>query len=409
MAQRRAQRRHGWTGPGRCVCTAVSDRTRSLKPEGAYKVLQQAGKLEALGRSVCHLEIGQPSGNAPQHVCDAALSAITSGDTKYVSPSGVDRLRHAVAHHVSSTRNADVSPSNVVIGPGCKPGLFNAANALVNTGSELVYPDPGFPTYKALADVTSATGVPVLLKADGSGPDMDALRCRLSENTALVIINSPSNPTSGVMPEEDVRELVRLAHEYDFVILSDEIYSQLVFNEAGKALSPLSLAPERTVMVDGASKAYRMTGWRLGWTIAPEHIARTMGLLAVHSFGCTSPFVQAAGIAALEGPQDDVYAMREEYMQKRDYVCDSLNAMDGISCVRGEGAFYAFPNCESLDAGNAEEVSSRILQEEGVALLPGTDFGEQGEGHVRISFVGSWESLEDGMERLSRFAQKQKQ
>lgn len=366
-------------------------------------MLEQAGKLEAAGKHVVHLEIGQPFGDAPAHVTQAAFDAINSGHTKYVAPSGIDRLREAISTHVQHTRSVHVSSSSVVVSPGCKPGLFNCVLAVCDAGSDLLYPDPGFPTYKALADVASANGLPVPLKSDGSGFDMNELRASVSKNTSLVIVNSPSNPTSGVMAQADVQELVRLAHEYDFYILSDEIYSQLVFSEARAAVSPLTLAPERTIMVDGASKAYRMTGWRLGWTIAPQEIASTIGLLAVHSFGCTAPFVQAAGIAALEGPQDDVQQMVDEYRRKRDFVVDGLNSIDGIECEKGDGAFYAFPHVQKLGL-TAQEFAQELLHEQGVALLPGTDFGDNGEGHVRISFVGDMESLEQGIERIALFA-----
>ena len=387
---------------------ALASRVTGLKNEGAYAVLAAAQALEAEGRDVVHLEIGQPAYPTPDHVVEAGVAALRGGQTKYSAPAGVAALRDAIAAHVNATRGLDgaqaVSGANVVVGPGAKPGIFAAALALVEPGDEVVYPDPGFPSYGAAVDVCAGAHVPVALTADGAGFDMNALEAAMSERTKLIIANSPGNPTGGVMPAADVRRMCELAKKYDAWVISDEIYSRLVYDSAeGACLSPLAVEgmAERTVMVDGFSKTYCMTGWRLGWAVAPAALAERMELLNVHNYGCTATFTQAAGLAALEGPQDSLEEMRAEYERRRDFVVGALNAMEGVHCPEPAGAFYAFPDTSALGMKSAD-LASLLLQEGGVALLPGTDFGAQGEGKLRLSYVSSMAELEEGLTRMEK-------
>lgn len=335
----------------------------------------------------------------------AGRAALEGGQTKYSAPAGTPALKESIAAHVSQTRGVAVEAVEVVVGPGAKPGILAAMMALVEPGDEVIYPDPGFPSYSATVDLVGGRHRPVPLTADGRGFDMDALDAAISDSTRLVIVNSPGNPTGGVMPAEDVRRLCELAKRHDVWVLTDEIYSRLVYEEGEEVcLSPLSVdgMQERTILVDGFSKTYCMTGWRLGWAIAPPALAARMELFCVHAWGCTASFTQAAGVMALEGPQDSVDKMREEYRRRRDFVVAALNGLPGVSCPTPEGAFYAFPNVEAIGMPSTE-LASLILQEAGVALLPGTDFGAHGEGRLRLSYVSSMADLEEGVSRIDKF------
>lgn len=383
-----------------------TDRVSQLQNEGAYAVLAAATKLEREGRDIVHLEIGQPGFPSPEHVVEAGVDAIRGGKTKYSSPDGTPALREAIADYVARTRGVPVTPDEVVVGPGAKPGLFFPTLALVQPGDEVIYPDPGFPTYRAMIQVAGAVPVPVPLRPDGASFDMDAFRAAVTPATKLIVLNSPANPTGGVMPSEDVEEVARVAKENDAWVLTDEIYSRLVYpaedGTPGSAPSVFSIPGmrDRTVLVDGFSKTYCMTGWRLGWAVMPAALARRVELLVVHSVGCTATFTQEAGLAALVGPQEGVDAMVEEYRRRRDFVVGALNDIPGVSCPVPEGAFYAFPDVSSFGL-SSKEVADRLLREGGVAVLPGTDFGANGEGKIRLSYVGDMETLEEGVRRIA--------
>lgn len=383
-----------------------TDRVSQLQNEGAYAVLAAATELEREGRDIVHLEIGQPGFPSPEHVVEAGVDAIRGGKTKYSSPDGTPALREAIADYVTRTRDVPVTPDEVVVGPGAKPGLFFPTLALVQPGDEVIYPDPGFPTYRAMIQVAGAVPVPVPLRPDGASFDMDAFRAAITPATKLIVLNSPANPTGGVMPSDDVEEVARVATENDAWVLADEIYSRLVYpaedGTPGSAPSVFSIPGmrDRTVLVDGFSKTYCMTGWRLGWAVMPPALARRVELLVVHSVGCTATFTQEAGLAALVGPQEGVDAMVEEYRRRRDFVVGALNDIPGVSCPVPEGAFYAFPDVSSFGL-SSKEVADRLLSEGGVAVLPGTDFGANGEGKIRLSYVGDMETLEEGVRRIA--------
>ena len=383
-----------------------TDRVSQLQNEGAYAVLAAATELEREGRDIVHLEIGQPGFPSPEHVVEAGVDAIRGGKTKYSSPDGTPALREAIADYVTRTRDVPVTPDEVVVGPGAKPGLFFPTLALVQPGDEVIYPDPGFPTYRAMTQVAGAVPVPVPLRPDGASFDMDAFRAAITPATKLIVLNSPANPTGGVMPSDDVEEVARVATENDAWVLADEIYSRLVYpaedGTPGSAPSVFSIPGmrDRTVLVDGCSKTYCMTGWRLGWAVMPPALARRVELLVVHSVGCTATFTQEAGLAALVGPQEGVDAMVEEYRRRRDFVVGALNDIPGVSCPVPEGAFYAFPDVSSFGL-SSKEVADRLLSEGGVAVLPGTDFGANGEGKIRLSYVEDMETLEEGVRRIA--------
>ena len=319
-------------------------------------MLAAATELEREGRDIVHLEIGQPGFPSPEHVVEAGVDAIRGGKTKYSSPDGTPALREAIADYVTRTRDVPVTPDEVVVGPGAKPGLFFPTLALVQPGDEVIYPDPGFPTYRAMIQVAGAVPVPVPLRPDGASFDMDAFRAAITPATKLIVLNSPANPTGGVMPSDDVEEVARVATENDAWVLTDEIYSRLVYpaedGTPGSAPSVFSIPGmrDRTVLVDGFSKTYCMTGWRLGWAVMPPALARRVELLVVHSVGCTATFTQEAGLAALVGPQEGVDAMVEEYRRRRDFVVGALNDIPGVSCPVPEGPSTRSRTCPVSDS-----------------------------------------------------------
>ncbi|MGQ9832632.1 MAG: pyridoxal phosphate-dependent aminotransferase [Candidatus Villigracilaceae bacterium] len=379
-------------------------RVSHLQFEGAYAVLARAQVLEAQGRQVLHLEIGQPDYPTPDHIARAGIEAIEEGQTRYVSPTGIASLRAAVAQEVSRRLGLDLGPDQVVIGPGAKPGLFYATLALVGPGDEVIYPDPGFPSYAATIRIAGAIPVPVRLREEkGFSFDLDEFDARISERTKLIILNSPGNPTGSIMPLEDLQHIAKKAQEHNLWIISDEIYSQLVYD--GLNVPSIAALPgmlERTVIVDGFSKTYAMTGWRLGYMVAPQALAERVGLLLTHSIGCTAAFTQYAGLEALTGPQDCVREMVADYQRRRDRMVAGLNAIPGITCQKPQGAFYVFPNVTSFGLRSAE-IAARLLEEAGVAVLAGSDFGAGGEGYLRLCYCTSMEVIEQALEKMEAF------
>lgn len=386
---------------------SFSPAVTSLENEGAYAVMAAANELEkATGERVVHLEIGQPGFATPSHISDAGISAIQSGLTKYSPPPGTTSLRDAIADWAVQNRGLDVTARNVIVGPGAKPGLFFTTLALVRAGDEVIIPDPGFPTYQAMVEVAGGVPVNVGLDKYGGGYDMEKLERALeSGKVRMVVINSPGNPTGGVMGMEAMQRLAQLAREKDFWVLSDEIYSQLIYAGGYTSIGSLEGMLERTIVVDGFSKTWSMTGWRLGWAIMPEKLAERVELLMVHAVGCTATFTQQAGIAALTGEMECVNMMREEYKKRRDIVVEGVNAMDGVKCEVPEGAFYAWVDVSELGKG-CKEVASLMLQEGRVAVLPGVDFGDGGEGYIRLSYVAEEEEIREGIRRMGEVVKK---
>ncbi len=365
-----------------------AQRVTHLEPEGAYAVLARAQALEAEGREIIHLEIGQPDFETFPHISLRGIQAIAAGHTRYNPPAGLPALREAIAADAGAQRALTIRPEQVVVGPGAKPGLFFPALALIRPGDEVLYPDPGFPTYAAMIGVSGGTPVPVPLREDKAFSfDLEAFDGLVSERTRLIILNSPANPTGGVMPEADLAHIAAAARRHDCWVISDEIYSRLVYD--GLAAPTIAAQPgmaERTVIVDGFSKTYAMTGWRLGYGIMPEALADRVSLLLTHAVGCTATFTQIAGIEALTADQELADRVAAEYQTRRDRMVAGLNAIPGIRCERPQGAFYAFPNIKALGLTSAE-LARRLLVEAGVAVLPGTDFGRYGEGYLRLCYA----------------------
>jgi len=380
---------------------SFAKRVMNLKPEGAYHVLAKAQALEAAGQAIIHLEIGEPDFRTPAHIGLAGVRAIAEGRTRYNPPGGLGELRAAIAAEAGRRRGMQIKPAQVVIGPGAKPALFFPTLALVEPGEEVIYPDPGFPTYPAMIEAAGGVPIPVPLREEQDFSfDLQALDRLLSERTRMIVLNSPGNPTGGVMPVEALEHIAELAQRHDLWVLSDEIYARLVYDCPAYSIAALPGMAERTIICDGFSKTYAMTGWRLGFGIMPEALAARVELLLTHSIGCTASFTQYAGLEALNGPQDEAGAMLEAYRRRREVLVSGLNAIPGVRCRMPQGAFYAFPNVSAFGRSSAW-LAEYLLEEAGVAVLPGTAFGAQGEGYLRLCFANSLENIHCVLERIA--------
>jgi aspartate/methionine/tyrosine aminotransferase len=378
-----------------------ADRVLKLEAEGAYFMLGRAQALEAAGRRIIHLELGQPDVVTFPNISQAGIQAIQDGFIRYTPSAGMKDLRQAIAVDAGKRRGVTFTPAQVVVGPGAKPALFFPTLALVRPGDEVIYPDPGFPTYEAMIEV--AGGVPVavpLSEEDDFSFDLTAFDRLISRRTRLVVLNSPGNPTGGVMSPADLVHIADAAIKHDFWVLSDEIYSRLVYDEPAESIVSLPGMSERTIICDGFSKTYAMTGWRLGYGIMPEALAGRVELLLTHSVGCTASFTQVAGIEALHGDQEQVEAVVAQYRQRRDVLVEGLNAIPGFHCRLPQGAFYAFPNIRALGRPS-DWLANYLLEEAGVAVLPGTSFGKYGEGYLRICFANSMENIRQALELMA--------
>ncbi len=383
-----------------------ASRIHHLEPEGAYYVLARAQSLEASGRKIIHLEIGQPDFDTFDNIKFAGIKAIHEGLTRYTPPNGMRSLREVIAEDAGHRHGMDIHPDQVVVSPGAKPNLFFPTLALVEPGDEVIYPNPGFPTYEAMIRVAGGTPVPVpLLEENNFSFDLEAFNHLVNDRTKLVILNSPSNPTGGVIPRADLEQIAAAAQRHNCWVLSDEIYARIVYDNANvPSIAALPGMLERTIIVDGFSKTYAMTGWRLGFGIMPKELADKVQLLLTHSVGCTAHFVQVAGIEALTGPQEQVYRVVEEYQHRRDVIVEGLNSIPGVTCQRPQGAFYVFPNFKSFGC-TSTELADLLLDNAGVAVLPGTSFGEYGEGYLRLVYSNSIENIELAMHRIRQVVQ----
>ncbi len=379
----------------------LADRTIHLQPEGAYAVLAKANELENSGKRIIHLEIGQPDFQTFENISRAGSDAIMRGETRYTPSAGIPALKKEIAKYTGNRLNMKFSSEEVVVGPGAKPLLFFPMMALLEPGDEAIYPDPGFPSYRSIIETMGAKPVPIPLRESKNFSfDLEELEEKVNPNTRLLIINSPSNPTGGVIPENDLKKLADLAEKFDFWVLSDEIYTRLVYS--GEPVASICQIPgmkKRTIIMDGFSKTYAMTGWRLGYGIMPEKLADKVGLLMTHSVGCTASFTQIAGIEALSGPQEQVEDVKATFKKRRDIIVDGLNAIPGITCLRPDGAFYVFPNIKSFGR-SSEKIAELLLSEAGVALLPGTSFGENGEGYLRLCYATSIDEIEEALSKI---------
>jgi aspartate/methionine/tyrosine aminotransferase len=375
---------------------------QNVRGEGAFEVLVKARKLEAQGRDVIHMEIGEPDFPTARHVVEAAKRALDAGYTKYGPTQGDPDLRQAIAEHVSATRAIPVDESQVIVTPGAKPVLFFPMLALLEPGDEVMYPNPGFPIYESTINFCGATPVPLpLVEERGFSLDLDRFRDSLTDRTKLVILCSPQNPTGGSIPEADMRAIAEMVRERDLLILSDEIYSQIWFDEKPFSIASIDGMAEKTIILDGFSKAHRMTGWRIGYGVLPKWLVDPVCLLMVNSVSHTASFTQRAAIEALKGPQDTVLEMVAEFKRRRDLIVDGFNRIPGFRCATPGGAFYAFPNVESTGVPS-KELANRILQEAGVACLAGDSFGQYGAGYLRFSYATAYEKIELALDRIDK-------
>jgi aspartate/methionine/tyrosine aminotransferase len=381
----------------------LAGRMERLGTETAFSVLAKAKDLEARGRDIIHLEIGEPDFATPAHVVEAGCRALRDGHTHYTPTAGIPELRAAIAEDVGRSRGIEVDPGQVVVTPGGKPIMFFAILALVDEGDEVLLPNPAFPIYESMVDFVGGRAVFIPLRQEnGFRFDLDEFRAGLSERTKLVILNSPANPTGGVLTAEDIAGLAEIMRgRPDVYVLSDEIYSRLLYSERFASIaSEPGLGPdERTIILDGFSKTYAMTGWRLGYGVMPEPLAEEVAKLQVNSNSCTSAATQYAGLEALTGPQDSVGEMLAEFRARRDLIVAGLGDLPGVECITPQGAFYAFPRITETGRP-ADELADILLDRAGVACLSGTAFGRHGEGHLRLSYANSRENISRALERI---------
>jgi aspartate/methionine/tyrosine aminotransferase len=384
---------------------ALTDAVGRLGTEGAFAVLARARALEATGRDVIHLEIGEPDFETPEHVAEAGIAAIRAGETHYCQTAGLPVLREAAAASIAASRGLPIDPERVLVATGAKPFLFFTVLATAGPGDEVIYPDPGFPIYESAVRFAGATPVPLPLREErGFSFDPDELESLLGDRTRLVILNAPQNPTGGVVPEADLRRAAEAILQTPAWVLSDEVYRRITYDVDALSIATVPGMLERTLVLDGFSKTFAMTGWRMGYAAVPEELVDPLVRLIVNSTSCVPPFAQLAGVAALEGPQDAVTAMVAEFRRRRDYLVPALNGIPGVRCIEPGGAFYAFPNVSELPI-DADELADRLLDEAGVALLAGSSFGQHGIDHLRISYASSLANLEDAVGRITAFVE----
>jgi aspartate aminotransferase len=381
----------------------LAQRMRRLATESAFDVLARAKALAATGRDIVHLEIGEPDFPTPTHIIEAAKTALDEGWTHYGPTQGLLPLREAIADYISSTRCITVGAQHVCVVPGGKPIIFFPMLALLEPGDEVIYPNPGFPIYESMIRFLGATAVPVPLVEERSFSfDLDIFREKLSDRTKLIVLNSPQNPTGGMIPAEDLREIAALVRDRDLLVLSDEIYSRIYYTpDPPLSITSLPGMLEKTIILDGFSKTYAMTGWRIGYGVMPEWLVDAVNMLMVNSNSCTASFTQQAAISALTGSQDPVDRMVQEFRTRRDAFCQALNQIPKFRCTVPDGAFYAFANVKAT-GWNSKELADMLLEEAGVACLDGAAFGEYGEGYIRFSYANSLENLLEAAERIKR-------
>jgi len=384
----------------------LASRMDRILIETAFEVLVKARALEAQGKSVVHLEIGEPDFETPPHVIAAAKQALDEGWTHYGPTQGYPDFRQAIANHVNETRGIQSGPEHVCVVPGGKPILFFPMMALLEEGDEVIYPNPGFPIYESMIRFLGATPVPMPLVEDrGFSFDLNRFKDSLTDKTKMVILNSPQNPTGGVIPAEDIKVIADLVRDRDLVVLSDEIYSRIYYDEKPMSIASLPGMQEKTIILDGFSKIYAMTGWRLGYGVMPTWLVDPVNKLMVNSNSCTASMVQRAGLAALTGPQDAPLAMVAEFRKRREAFIAGLNTIPGFRCPVPQGAFYAFPNIEGTGR-TSKQLADELLYEAGVACLNGGSFGQFGNGYVRFSYANSLENLMEAVDRMRRYLTK---
>jgi aspartate/methionine/tyrosine aminotransferase len=384
----------------------LASRMARLGTETAFEVLVKAKALQAQGRDIVHLEIGEPDFDTPRNIIDAAVDALHKGFTHYGPSAGLMELREVIAQHVSETRRVDVTPDEVVVVPGGKPIIFFSILALAEQGDEVIYPNPGFPIYESMINYVGAKAIPIRLREElDFRLDVDELANLINDRTKLIILNSPQNPTGGMLEKKDIERIAAAIGDRNIMVLSDEIYSRLIFEGEHHSVMSLDGMKERTILLDGFSKTYAMTGWRMGYGVMRADLATHIARLMTNSSSCTASFSQIAGIEALRGPQESVDTMRAEFKKRRDVMVAGLNKIKGFSCRLPHGAFYVFPNI-SKTGWRSKKLADALLDDAGVAALSGTAFGEFGEGYLRFSVANSIENIEKALDRVDGWADK---
>ena len=384
----------------------LANRMNNLGTETAFEVLAKAKTLESQGRNIIHLEIGEPDFDTPSNIIKAAQQALSNGYTHYGPSPGLMEVRERIAQEVSETRNISVSANNVVITPGAKPIMFFTMLALVDEGDEVIYPNPGFPIYESMINFVGGIPVPMkLLAANNFEIDLNEISNQISPKTKLMIINSPNNPCGSVISKENLTALAQLAQKNDITILTDEVYRKFLYE--GEFFSPVSVPgmPERTIILDGFSKTYSMTGWRAGFGVMPEYLVEPISRLSTNSVSCTASFTQIATLEAMDGPQEEPMKMVEVFKKRRDMFVNGLNSISGINCPMPGGAFYVFPSIEGTHM-SSRQFANDLLEKHGVACLAGESFGEYGKGCIRFSFANSMENLNEALERINSFVKE---
>jgi aspartate/methionine/tyrosine aminotransferase len=377
-----------------------------LGTETAFEVLVKAKALEAQGRDIIHLEIGEPDFDTPSNIIEAGCDALRKGFTHYGPSAGMMELREVIAQHVSETRRVNVTPDEVVVVPGGKPIIFFSILALAEDGDEIIYPNPGFPIYESMINYVGAKAVPIRLREELEFRlDVDELANLINDRTKLLILNSPQNPTGGVLTKEDITAIARAIGDRNIMVLSDEIYSQLIFEGEHHSIMSIDGMQERTILLDGFSKTYAMTGWRMGYGVMRPDLATHISRLMTNSNSCTASFTQVAGIEALRGSKKSVDAMRAEFEKRRDVMVAGLNKIKGFSCRVPHGAFYVFPNITKT-GWPSKKLADAVLDDAGVAALSGTAFGDFGEGYLRFSVANSIENIEKALDRIDAWTKK---
>lgn len=382
----------------------IASRMSLLGTETAFEVLMKARNLEAQGKKIVHLEIGEPDFDTPSHIVEAGIDALKNGYTHYGPTPGLPQLRDAIAANSKKVRGLDTDPNSVVVTPGAKPIMFYVILALAEPGMEVIYPNPGFPIYESMIKFSGATAVPMrLLEESGYHPDLNDLKSKINDKTSLIILNSPENPCGSALSSEELFEIAAMVKEYpNLYVMADEIYKDILYQGKHSSIAEIEGMQERTIILDGFSKSYAMTGWRLGYGIMPLELVPHIVKLAVNSVSCAASFSQMAAIAALEGPQEDVVSMAQEFAERKTLIVEGLRSIKGLTCPEPEGAFYVFPNISETGL-TSNEFEERALNEAGVALLAGSAFGEFGEGYVRLSYANSKENINIAIDSLDAF------
>ncbi len=384
-----------------------AERMKRLGTETAFEVLARARGLEAQGKHIVHLEIGEPDFDTPKFICDAAVEALRAGYTHYGPSNGLPEVREAFAKHIAEDRGiSGIDGGNVVVTPGAKPIIFFSLFACVNEGDEVIYPDTGFPIYESVVNYIGAKPVPIKIREERDfSIDLDEFKSLLTPKTKFVILNSPHNPTGGIIQRKDVEALANMLRDRDLIVLSDEVYSKILYEGEHVSIASMPGMLDKTIILEGHSKTYAMTGWRLGYGIMNKELAAHITRLMTNCNSCTNVFVQRAGMAAVQGPQDIVKERTEEFRRRRDVIVKGLNAIPGVSCKTPKGAFYVLPNFKQI-TNDTKSLANDLLDKGGVAALSGTCFGAYGEGYIRFSYANSVENIELALSRVRDFLAK---